>query len=169
MAIEFDANADALVRVSQLTDHALRQQRFIECVWPAVERAGGSWIGFYTDDVDALPEARLVLGARMPKPACSPIGLHGACGTSLISGRVLVVDDVAELGANYVACDPRDRSELVLPCLRGDGSPWGVLDLDSHRVACFSGADARLLQAALRTTGLTLAEPLWEPVREAFR
>jgi len=75
----------------------------------------------------------------------------------LLSRSILVVRDVASLGAGYVACDPRDRSELVLPCLRADGSAWGVFDLDSFDLGCFSEADGRMLWAALVAAGLTTA------------
>ena len=34
-----------------------------------------SWVGFYF-----LGEGEMTLGPRRDKPACSPIGLHGACG-----------------------------------------------------------------------------------------
>ena len=36
----------------------------------------------------------------------------------------LIVDDVATLGAGYVACDPRDLSEIVVPCFDDDGRAW---------------------------------------------
>jgi putative methionine-R-sulfoxide reductase with GAF domain len=78
----------------------------------------------------------------------------------MLSRAILVVRDVASLGAGYVACDPRDRSELVLPCLRADGSCWGVFDLDSFDVGCFSEADGRLLWTALVAAGLTVSGPV---------
>ena len=45
----------------------------------------------------------------------------------------MIVSDVHNLGAGYVACDPREQSEVVIPC-RTDGSTWGVLDLDSYPI-----------------------------------
>lgn len=134
-----------------------RCSAFVAALWPTLSAAGASWAGFYVDRPGAPDAQRLVLGAREPKPACSPIGLHGACGRCLLSRSILVVRDVASLGAGYVACDPRDRSELVLPCLRADGSAWGVFDLDSFDVGCFSEADGRVLWTALVAAGLTAA------------
>lgn len=126
---------------------------FVDAAWEALSGSGVSWIGFY------LPDARggLVLGPRRDKPACSPIGLHGACGRAYLSRRPLVVRDVAELGENYIACDPRDRSEVVIPLLEADGACWGVLDADSHQVAAFDDYDVAGLTAALQAAGLTTA------------
>ena len=129
-------------------------QAFVDCAWDALEPSGVSWIGFYLDVPGAPDGERLVLGPRRDKPACSPIGLHGACGRCLVSGLPLVVRDVRDLGANYIACDPRDRSELVVPCRLGD-LVWGVLDVDSHHVGCFADADQVAAAHALRAWGLS--------------
>ncbi len=135
-------------------DRSARMQAFVDCAWDALASTGVSWIGFYLE-VPGTPETeRLVLGPRRDRPACSPIGLHGACGRCLMAGVPLVVRDVSELGANYIACDPRDRSELVVPC-RAGGAAWGVLDVDSHEIGCFSEIDAAAATAALAAWGLT--------------
>ena len=131
-----------------------RMQAFVDCAWDALAGSGVSWIGFYLDVPGAADAERLVLGPRRDKPACSPIGLHGACGRCLVSGAPLVVRDVSELGPNYIACDPRDRSELVVPC-RIAGTVWGVLDVDSHAIGCFSEADAAGAVQALEAWGLS--------------
>jgi putative methionine-R-sulfoxide reductase with GAF domain len=140
--------------VAALPDRASRMQAFISLVWPTMAAAGTSWIGFYVEDPGAPDDRRLLLAAREPKPACSPIGVHGACGRCFLSGTALVVRDVAELGAGYIACDPRDRSEVVLPCRDADGRTWGVLDADSHDLASFEHADAAGLAELLRAAGL---------------
>ena len=131
-----------------------RMQAFVDAAWGALAPSGVSWIGFYLDVPGAADGERMVLGPRRDKPACSPIGLHGACGRCLVSGKPLVVRDVADLGANYIACDPRDRSELVMPCRDGE-RVWGVLDVDSHEVGCFSEADADAAANALAAWDLT--------------
>lgn len=135
-------------------DRRARMQGFVDAAWDALAPSGISWIGFYLAVPGAQDSERLVLGPRRDKPACSPIGLHGACGQCFLAGKALVVRDVAELGEGYIACDPRDRSELVLPCMEG-ASVWGVLDADSHDVACFSRDDALAAHAALVSWGLT--------------
>lgn len=138
-------------QVSTRGDRAARLQAFVDLTWDALHATGISWIGFY------LPEGgeELVLGPRRDKPACSPIGLHGACGRAYSSRAPLIVRDVAELGENYIACDPRDRSELVIPCFDEHGTCWGVLDVDSHEVGSFDTADLAGMQALLRQAGLT--------------
>ena len=103
--------------------------------------------------VDVLWDA--LHGPRRDRPAGSPIGMHGACGQAFRSGRPLVVRDVKELGENYIACDPRDRSEVVVPLFASDGRCWSVLDLDSHEVAAFDEGDVAGLQLLLRKAGLT--------------
>ena len=95
----------------------------------------------------------MILVARRDKPACSPIGVHGACGQSFRAEAIRLIEDVALLGAGYIACDPRDRSELVMPIYR-NGAAWGVLDADSHEYACFGPADAAGLASILRAAGL---------------
>lgn len=140
--------------IAELPGRQARMQAFVELVWPAMSAAGASWVGFYVEDPGAPEDRGLLLAAREPKPACSPIGMHGACGQCFHAGRPLVVRDVAELGAGYVACDPRDRSELVLPCRGADGRPWGVLDADSHAVGNFDITDAVELATLLRAAGL---------------
>ena len=84
----------------------------------------------------------LTLGPRRDKPACSPIALFGACGQSFQSRKPLIVTDVNNLRAGYIACDPRDRSELVIPCMDSyDDLCWGVLDVDSHDIRSFTDTD----------------------------
>ncbi len=123
----------------------------VDALWHGLHSTGVSWVGFYVyEGADEL-----VLAARQPKPACSPIGLHGACGQAFRSRRPLVVRDVRELGDQYVACDPRDQSEVVVPLLDPDGSCWGVLDLDSHDVGSFSQTDVDGLLKVLRAAELT--------------
>lgn len=138
-------------RISATGDRAERMQRFVDAVWDALHATGVSWIGFYVH----LGDEELVLGPRRDKPACSPIGLHGACGKAFTTRRPLVVRDVAELGSNYIACDPRDRSEVVIPLFEQSGGCWGVLDLDSYQVGAFSQRDVDGLQMLLEAAGLT--------------
>ncbi len=131
-----------------------RREDFLELAWPTLHNHGVSWIGFYLEDPDAPETQRLVLGASRGGPACSPIGLHGACGQSFSSGRPLLVHDVADLGDGYIACDPRDRSELVIP-ITSAGQVIGVLDIDSHAIGAFSTLDLEVLGPMMALLGLT--------------
>jgi len=130
---------------------AERMQTFVDTLWDALYAAGVSWLGFYLHEGGD----ELVLGPRRDQPACSPIGMHGACGRALRSGEPLIVRDVADLGPNYIACDPRDRSELVIPLFDESGRCYGVLDLDSHEVGAFAWTDLDGLLTLLRRAGLT--------------
>jgi ribulose-phosphate 3-epimerase len=144
-------------------------QAVVDALWLAFGiDVGGpmSWVGFYVPD--ASDPASMILGPRRDKPACSPIGLHGACGRSFTSGRGLVIEDVAHLGAGYIACDPRDRSELVLPLLDDRGVCTGVLDIDSYDVGAFSVADALAMHETLARAGLSRTEvPVIERISDA--
>jgi putative methionine-R-sulfoxide reductase with GAF domain len=132
---------------------AERMQHVVDALWDALHPLGVSWVGFYLHEGGD----ELVLGPRRDKPACSPIGLHGACGQAFRRRQPLVVRDVRDLGAGYIACDPRDRSEVVLALLDDDGSCWGVLDLDSHALGAFDGNDVAGLRQVLAAAGFRAA------------
>ncbi len=136
-------------------DRAAKMEAFTAELWRALSLRGVSWVGFYLEDPGAPEESRLLLGPRRDRPACSPIGLHGVCGKAFLRNEAVVVEDVAALGSAYVACDPRDKSELVIPCRDASRRPWGVLDLDSHEVGCFSRGDASVLEVCLVQSGLS--------------
>ena len=150
-----------LERVIDLSmTRAERMSAFVDTLWPRLHGAGVSWLGFYSR---ASGADEMVLEARRDKPACSPIGLHGACGQSCLTRTTLVVTDVKRLGAGYVACDPRDQSELVIPLLDGHGICWGVYDADSFDLGSFTEHDAEQVHELLVLAGLTTDAPL--PVR----
>jgi putative methionine-R-sulfoxide reductase with GAF domain len=142
--------------IATLPSREARMEAFVELWWSAFAAFGVSWAGFYVDCPHEPDAQRMILGARRPGPACSPIGIHGACGQALVSRQTLVVRDVADLGAGYIACDPRDRSELVVPCLTATGQPWGVFDVDSHQVGSFDSGDGTACRELLRLAGLTV-------------
>lgn len=132
-------------------DRAAAMAAFCDAAWKHLSAAGVSWIGFYVHE----GADELILAARRDKPACSPIGLHGACGRAFREKRPLIVRDVASLGASYIACDPRDRSEVVLPVIDASGSCWGVLDIDSHQVDAFDATDVDALGELLKKSDLS--------------
>lgn len=137
-----------------------RMRTMADALWDALAPRGVSWIGFY-EIADADNEQGVEAGEAMllaphrDKPACSPIGMHGACGQAFTEKTTLVVTDVAHLGEGYVACDPRDLSELVIPCLDENGDAWGVLDADSFERGCFDERDAETLRRVLIESGLS--------------
>lgn len=139
---------------------------FVDLVWEHFGGSGAgrevSWVGFY----EATPDrTEMVLTHRRDKPACSPIGLQGMCGRGMLHRKTYVVRDVATLGEGYIACDPLDKSELVMPLLDSSGECSSVLDLDSYVVGAFSAADVPALHRALSLLGLTQAREAPEVVR----
>jgi putative methionine-R-sulfoxide reductase with GAF domain len=142
---------------SKVRPGALREvtmQAVVEALWSGLRDCGISWVGFYLDQPDQPDDRRLVLGPCRDKPACSPIGLHGVCGQALRNRSIRIVKDVRDLGNDYVACDPRDRSEIVIPLFEVSGNCWGVLDLDSWTVGSFNAHDAAGLKRVLAAAGL---------------
>ena len=137
--------------VESCGDRQQRMRQVVDLLWETLEATGVSWVGFYLPD----GEDQLVLGPMQNKPACSPIGLHGACGQCYVQRKTIIVDDVANLGENYIACDPRDRSEVVVPLFDEQGNCWAVLDVDSHDTGAFNEEDADGLISVLRAAELT--------------
>jgi len=101
-----------------------------------------TWAGFYL----ARPDGSLLVGPYQGPLACIvlPPG-KGVCGAAARDRRTVVVEDVHAF-PDHIACDPRSRSEIVVPLLR-DGALVGVLDLDSDRPGAFDETDARHLEA----------------------
>lgn len=141
------------LRFGPARDVDAAMQAFVDAAWDALSPQGVSWIGFY---FKVGSGDTMTLGHRRDKPACSPIGLHGVCGRGWREQRSIVVRDVRVLGPDYVACDPRDQSEVVVPIFDPrTGACTGVLDVDSFDVGAFSEHDARELARLLIEAGLT--------------
>ena len=63
---------------------------------------------------------------------------------TLKKGQTIVVEDV-ELFPGHIACSSASRSEIVVPMWR-EGKVWGVLDIDSDRLAAFDECDQEWLE-----------------------
>ncbi len=135
-------------------DRDARMRHVVDVLWEHLSPTSVSWLGFYLNRDGEPDDRRLILGHCRDKPACSPIGLHGVCGQALRFGATRIVPDVLELGPDYIACDPRDRSEIVVPLIDAKGVCWAVLDLDSYEVNAFSEADDLGLKRILKAAGL---------------
>lgn len=155
--------ADAARAQTQDHDRLARMQIVSDLVWehlgsetrPGIAHAPGrpySWVGFYTLDDGS---ESMTLAARRDKPACSPIEMHGMCGKGALEAVAILIDDVRTLGESYVACDPNDQSELVVPCYDENGSVWGVYDGDSFDLGAFTEADAAGVLDLLDAAGLS--------------
>ncbi|MEM7623248.1 MAG: GAF domain-containing protein [Planctomycetota bacterium] len=170
-ADELLRRADAIAALPTLDE---RLEAAVQALWdvlgdddPSEDRPAISWIGFYRiaeegNEQGAEPGNAMLLGPHRPKPACSPIGMHGACGQAFLKRETMIVDDVEDLGEGYVACDPRDRSELIIPMFDDAGNPWGVLDADSFATKAFSEADDQVISryaVACRVSGVSADKP----------
>ena len=131
-----------------------RMAAVVDALWDGLRDTGVTWVGFYVDRPDEPDDHRLVLGPCRDKTACSPLGLHGICGQAVRFRQPRIVDDCSSLGEEYIACDPRDRSEICVPLLEDSGVCWGVLDLDSYEVGAFGASDEQGLRLVLEAAGL---------------
>lgn len=101
-----------------------------------------NWAGVYL-----LKGGELVLGPFQGRPACVRIAVgSGVCGTAVAADATQVVPDVHAF-PGHIACDPRSRSEIVVPMRDEDGRVVAVLDLDSDRPATFDEEDRQGLEA----------------------
>jgi len=110
---------------------------------------GLNWAGFYLMRGDEL-----VLGPFQGRPACVRIALgRGVCGSAAATRTTQVVADVHAF-PGHIACDPRSRSEIVVPIVVPVAHPSsapigapatarvvGVLDLDADRPGRFDDED----------------------------
>lgn len=128
-------------------------QTAVTLLWRAFAHNPISWVGFYTRNPANSDEMLLV--CREPKPACSPIGLHGMCGRAMLTKQPLIIADVRTLGANYIACDPKDQSEVVIPLIDPAGECNAVLDVDSYDLDAFNNTDIRGITNLLIEARLT--------------
>ncbi len=140
-AVQDDADRDA--RMDAVCEHA----------WRNLAEHGISWVGFYVDQPNEPDEQRLMLVCHRPKPACSPLAIHGVCGQTLRFGCTRVVPDVRDLGSDYIECDPTDRSEVAVPLFDKHGHCWGVFDVDSPISRRFCDDDGPHFRAILQAAG----------------
>ncbi len=105
------------------------------------ERFEFLWVGFYRVLGDEL-----VVGPYQGTPGCLriPFG-KGVCGACAARRETIIVPDVHRF-PGHIACDPRSRSEIVVPVLDVPGRLKAVLDIDSDREDAFDAEDARGLE-----------------------
>lgn len=96
---------------------------------------GWFWIGFYV-----VQEEQLVLGPFQGPIACTRIQYgKGVCGSAWAEQKSQLVADV-EAFPGHIACSALSKSELVVPVFK-DQKVWGVLDIDSTKLADFDEID----------------------------
>jgi L-methionine (R)-S-oxide reductase len=102
---------------------------------------GFFWTGFYF-----LKGTRLVVGPYQGPVACQELEYgKGVCWAAVNKNETVVVEDVDKF-PGHIACDPRSRSEIVVPVRNEKDEIVAVLDVDSNRIANFDEVDARYLQ-----------------------
>lgn len=96
--------------------------------------------GFYLFDGNEL-----ILGPFQGGVSCVRISLgKGVCGESAASRQTVIVGDV-KIYPNYISCDSKALSEIVVPMVK-DGQLLGVLDLDSSLVDDYDELDQKYLE-----------------------
>lgn len=99
------------------------------------------WVGFYF-----LRDDHLLLGPFQGAAACVTLKLdRGVCAASVRQKSTIIVPDVHEF-VGHVACDPRSKSEIVVPLLDTSGILRAVLDVDSANQNDFDADDAAGLE-----------------------
>lgn len=169
-----DAEAHALL---PLPAHASKQQRYEALlrdvdavlsgesdamVWMATlaclirERLACFWAGFYR-----VVRGELVIGPYQGTLGCVRIPFsRGVCGACARNREAIVVPDVRRF-QDHIACDPRSRSEIVVPVLDRGGRLRAVLDLDSTELGAFDEVDRGYLErVVLRLRDVEWIDPL---------
>jgi GAF domain-containing protein len=99
-----------------------------------------SWTGFYFVAADD----ELHVGPYQGSVACQILRGQGACLHAVQTRTSVIVPDVHAF-PGHIPCDPRSRSEIVIPIVKGD-RVVAVLDVDSSEFAQFSDEDAASLE-----------------------
>ena len=102
-----------------------------------------SWTGFYFVEDDET----LTVGPYQGGVACQVLEGRGVCLHCARTGQPVLVPDVEQF-PGHIACDPRSKSEIVLPLVR-DGRVVAVLDIDSDTLAQFDEDDVAPLARIL--------------------
>ncbi|HJZ40776.1 MAG TPA: GAF domain-containing protein [Bacteroidales bacterium] len=102
---------------------------------------GFFWVGFYL-----LKDGRLLVGPYQGPVACIELpGNKGVCWAGINGGVPVIVPDVHEY-PGHIACDPRSKSEIVIPVRDRNNMVIGVLDIDSNVKDNFDYTDAQELE-----------------------
>lgn len=95
------------------------------------------WVGFYR-----LVNRQLLVGPYQGTIACQKLQQDtGVCWAAVNQDQIVRVPDVS-LFPGHIACDPKSRSEIVIPVRDTQGSIRAVLDGDSDKKNAFDEVDA---------------------------
>lgn len=111
----------AMATISSLVHHSL----------------GFLWTGFYR----VVGSRKLLVGPYQGSLGCLEIEFgRGVCGTAAETRQSVIVEDVL-LHENHITCDPRARSEIVVPVFDAAGELIAVFDVDSDEPGNFGEVD----------------------------
>lgn len=103
------------------------------------------WCGFYL-----LKDGELVVGPYQGPLACLKLAHNkGVCWAGVREKKPIIVPDVHKF-PDHIACDERSQSEIVVPVFTPEGEIYGVIDVDSDKLASFDETDASYLQQIVR-------------------
>lgn len=131
--------------VAEETDAVALEATLACLLWEVLSHA--NFCGFYR----RVGPRTLAVGPYQGSMGCLRIDFErGVCGACARTREVQRIDDVHAF-PGHIACDPRSRSELVVPVVAG-GELRAVLDVDSPHLAAFSAAEADRVHALVRRT-----------------
>lgn len=109
------------------------------------EEMGFYWVGFYR-----LRNRELIIGPYQGTLGCLHIPLNrGVCGACATRQETVVVPDVDKF-PGHIACDPRSRSEIVVPVFDSRRQLRAVLDIDSEEPSKFDQTDQQYLEQIVK-------------------
>jgi GAF domain-containing protein len=104
-----------------------------------------SWTGFYI-----LSDGELIVGPYQGPLACQLLEKNkGVCWKGVNDQKTIIVPDVHKF-PGHIACDPRSRSEIVVPVRDKRNKIVGVLDIDSKSFGNFDETDSSHLENIVR-------------------
>jgi GAF domain-containing protein len=99
------------------------------------------WTGFY-----CLNEGELIVRTYQGPVACQLLEKDkGVCWAGINQGKTIIVPDVHKF-PGHIACDPRSKSEIVVPLRDNNNNIIGVLDVDSSKLDSFDEVDSGFLE-----------------------
>ncbi len=122
-----------------LSDALLR--RAVKSIAAADDRF--DWVGVYlVNSEENVIWLHNYVGRPTPHSKI-PIG-EGVCGTALAEGKDVIIPDVSAVD-DYIVCDPRTKSEMVV-LIRGGDQIFGQIDIDSRTPDAFTDEDGASVQ-----------------------
>jgi GAF domain-containing protein len=108
---------------------------------------GHLWVGFYRV---VVPGSLLRVGPYQGTLGCLEIRFgNGVCGWAAAELRTVIVPDVHGF-PGHITCDPRSKSEIVVPVFDPRRELIAVLDIDSDRAEAFDEQDQAFLEQLVR-------------------